>query len=158
MRNTVRVEGKAGTQLPFRMRGARGREQRGAAAERVAEDEARRHLEEGDEEGSDERRENNELVEENTVPAEISFPVEITAPDFDEHAINHVVEKLRNLGIKVTRNDAAVAYIFSCSNSIDRTIEHLRDKHDTEVGGCTEGSVSGPAEGDPGQRKRPRIR
>ena len=162
MRNTVRVEGKAGTQLPFRMRGARGREQRGAAAERVAEDEARRHLEEGDEEGSDERRENNELVEENTVPAEISFPVpdsvEITAPDFDDHAINHVVEKLRNLGIVVTRIESAVAYFFSCSKSIDRTIEHLRDKHDTEVGGCTEGSVSGPAEGGPGQRKRPRIR
>ena len=47
-RNTVRVEGKAGTQLPFRMRGARGREQRGAAAERVMEDEARRQLEEED--------------------------------------------------------------------------------------------------------------
>ena len=67
-RNTVRVEGKAGTQLPFRMRGARVREQRGAA-------EARRQLEEDDGEverawsqqqgeeevGEDEPREDNEL-------------------------------------------------------------------------------------------------
>lgn len=63
-RNTVRVEGKAGTQLPFRMRGARGREQRGAAAERVMEDEARRQLEEEEEDGEVERARSQQQGEE----------------------------------------------------------------------------------------------
>lgn len=39
-RNAAKVEGKAGTPLPFRMRGAKGEEQRGAAAERILEEEA----------------------------------------------------------------------------------------------------------------------
>lgn len=39
-RNTVKISGKAGTQLPFRMRGAKGEEQRGAAAEELMEEEA----------------------------------------------------------------------------------------------------------------------
>ena len=64
MRNTVRVEGKTGTQLPFRMRGARGREQRGAAAERVMEEEARRQLEEEDEDGEVERARSQQQGEE----------------------------------------------------------------------------------------------
>ena len=39
-RNTVKISGKPGTQLPFRMRGAKGEEQRGAAAEELMEEEA----------------------------------------------------------------------------------------------------------------------
>ncbi|KAL9179652.1 hypothetical protein ACHAXT_008942, partial [Thalassiosira profunda] len=39
-RNTRRITGKAGTGLPFRMRGQRGAEQRGAAAEKLMEEEA----------------------------------------------------------------------------------------------------------------------
>lgn len=39
-RNTVKISGKPGTQLPFRMRGAKGQEQRGAAAEELMEEEA----------------------------------------------------------------------------------------------------------------------
>jgi len=38
-RNTVKISGKAGTQLPFRMRGAKGEEQDGAAAEELMEEE-----------------------------------------------------------------------------------------------------------------------
>jgi len=39
-RNMCKITGKAGTQLPFRMRGERGEEQRGAVAEKVMEEEA----------------------------------------------------------------------------------------------------------------------
>mmetsp|Transcript_13225 Transcript_13225/g.25249 ORF Transcript_13225/g.25249 Transcript_13225/m.25249 type:complete len:790 (+) Transcript_13225:144-2513(+) len=39
-RNMCKITGKAGTQLPFRMRGERGEEQRGAVAEKLMEEEA----------------------------------------------------------------------------------------------------------------------
>eukprot|EP00578_Thalassiosira_sp_NH16_P031121 CAMPEP_0181077668 /NCGR_PEP_ID=MMETSP1071-20121207/1072_1 /TAXON_ID=35127 /ORGANISM="Thalassiosira sp., Strain NH16" /LENGTH=782 /DNA_ID=CAMNT_0023158925 /DNA_START=332 /DNA_END=2681 /DNA_ORIENTATION=+ len=39
-RNMCKITGKAGTQLPFRMRGKRGEEQRGAVAEKLMEEEA----------------------------------------------------------------------------------------------------------------------
>lgn len=39
-RNMCKITGKAGTQLPFRMRGERGQEQRGAVAEKLMEEEA----------------------------------------------------------------------------------------------------------------------
>jgi len=39
-RNTVKISGKPGTQLPFRMRGAKGQEQRCAAAKELMEEEA----------------------------------------------------------------------------------------------------------------------
>lgn len=38
--NMCKITGKAGTQLPFRMRGERGEEQRGAVAEKIMEEEA----------------------------------------------------------------------------------------------------------------------
>ena len=44
-RNTVKISGKPGTQLPFRMRGAKGEEQRGAAAEELMEEEAEEDVE-----------------------------------------------------------------------------------------------------------------
>merc|ERR1740139_1321574 len=52
--NMCKITGKAGTQLPFRMRGARGEEQRGAVAEKIMETEAGDEAaeeEEGKEEG-----------------------------------------------------------------------------------------------------------
>lgn len=39
-RNTVKISGKAGTTLPFRMRGKKGEEQRGAVAAKIIEEEA----------------------------------------------------------------------------------------------------------------------
>ena len=44
-RNTCKITGKAGTQLPFRMRGKRGEEQRGAVAEKIIEEEAEEDVE-----------------------------------------------------------------------------------------------------------------
>mmetsp|Transcript_40513 Transcript_40513/g.73007 ORF Transcript_40513/g.73007 Transcript_40513/m.73007 type:complete len:788 (+) Transcript_40513:331-2694(+) len=49
-RNMCKITGKAGTQLPFRMRGKRGEEQRGAVAEKLMEEEAVNEAEEEEEE------------------------------------------------------------------------------------------------------------
>jgi len=48
-RNMCKITGKAGTQLPFRMRGERGEEQRGAVAEKIMEEEAAQAVNEEEE-------------------------------------------------------------------------------------------------------------
>eukprot|EP00581_Thalassiosira_minuscula_P005740 CAMPEP_0183742590 /NCGR_PEP_ID=MMETSP0737-20130205/64779_1 /TAXON_ID=385413 /ORGANISM="Thalassiosira miniscula, Strain CCMP1093" /LENGTH=808 /DNA_ID=CAMNT_0025978177 /DNA_START=204 /DNA_END=2630 /DNA_ORIENTATION=- len=49
-RNMCKITGKPGTQLPFRMRGKTGEEQRGAAAERIMEEEAAKEVKEAEDE------------------------------------------------------------------------------------------------------------
>lgn len=58
-RNTSKITGKPGTQLPFRMRGERGEEQRGAVAEKLMEEEAEKPAA-ADEEGKGEDEEDVE--------------------------------------------------------------------------------------------------
>lgn len=59
--NMCKITGKPGTQLPFRMRGKRGQEQRGAVAEKIMEEEAAAAEKKKDEEA--EKEEEDEDVE-----------------------------------------------------------------------------------------------